>query len=265
MSQQLLIIDALNLIRRFYAVNAKQPLEPKQILIATIAQTRNALAKLTGQFNPSHIVAVFDSGQPDWRQHLDPTYKANRSEMPEPLKQALPAIQDELLDDGIDSLYNPHIQADDLVATLACKATQHHLSAMVVSTDQGYWQLLDRPGLSIYDYFKKIFITPQQAYQKFQLNCSQLVDFWAMTGSSGVNLKGVPGIGPKSAQQLLSHYQTLENILSQAAPDDKLAQKVCEHADVARQTAQLMQLQTQLPLGFKLSQIRYRQPQTNHS
>ncbi|MFM2482479.1 flap endonuclease Xni [Celerinatantimonas sp. YJH-8] len=256
MIQQLLIIDALNLIRRFYAVSEKQFQDPKALLAATFNQTHQGIIRLLQQFNPSHVVTVFDSGQPDWRQQIDPQYKANREPMPQPLKDALTSFQDQLLDVGIDSLSNPGIQADDLIATLACKADSHQLASVIVSTDQGYWQLLDHPFIQIYDYFKRQFIDAHTVYEKFQLQTQQLIDYWAMIGSSSVNLKGVPGIGPKSALKLLHQYQTLHNIL-QLKSQDRLVLKVQQYHQEAKQTAQLMQLQTQLSLGFKLNQIRY--------
>lgn len=257
MNKQLLIIDALNLIRRLDAISLKQYHNDEERLKATIAATINGVNKLLAQFNPSHVVAVFERSGDDWRNRLYPAYKANRSIMPEHLSQGLEIIQDKLLEQGIDSLLNPDIQADDLIATLASKAAARSLPTVIVSTDHGYWQLLDTPGIAVYDYFKHHKITPQDVLKRYQLPSQWLVDYWALTGNSGVNLPGVPGIGPKTAAKLINEYHSLETLLNLPQGQDKAIDKILNHRADAQLTYRLMQLLTSLPLGFNLRQLRY--------
>ncbi|CAG8998511.1 MAG: Flap endonuclease Xni [Candidatus Celerinatantimonas neptuna] len=263
MQQQLLIIDALNLIRRIDAISQKHSNKPEQIMITTIQQTLNSINRLIKQFSPTHMIAVFDCQGPDWRQSLYPEYKANRSSMPDYLVQAIPQIQDRLLELSIDSLYNPAIQADDLIATIAYKASTHRLTSTIISTDHGYWPLLKSPDIHIYDYFNKRFITQNSVQEKYNLKCHQLVDYWALTGSNSVNLKGVPGIGTKTAQKLIHHYGNLDAILNHTMGHDKLIDKVLTNQKIAKLTYKLMQLVIDLPLGFNLKQLRYRPKSPN--
>ncbi|MFM2485833.1 5'-3' exonuclease H3TH domain-containing protein [Celerinatantimonas yamalensis] len=256
-ANQLLIIDALNLIRRFDAISQKQHQQPEARFQATLSSTLSAIEKLIKRFIPSHIVAVFDQAGPDWRNTLYSDYKANRQPMPTYLADGLATIQDSLLTQGIDSLLNPAIQADDLIATIASKATEHHLPTVIVSTDHGFWQLLGESQLTIYNYFNKVLITPDSVLQRYQVNCRQLVDYWALTGSSSVNLKGVPGIGAKTAAQLIGQYGSLNALLQCAKGENTRVDKVLAHQDDAKLTAKLMQLLTDLPLGFNLKQLRY--------
>lgn len=257
MNKQLLIIDALNLIRRLDAISLKQYHTGEERFKATLAATTNSINKLLAQFKPSHVVAVFECSGADWRNRLYPAYKANRSIMPPHLSQGLELIQDKLLEQGVDSLLTPEIQADDLIATLASKAAAHSLPAMIVSTDHGYWQLLHRHNIEVYDYFKHQKITPNDVLKRYQLPSQFLVDYWALTGNSGVNLSGVPGIGPKTAAKLINEYHHLETLLSFAQGQDKTIDKILVHRAQAELTYQLMQLLTSLPLGFNLKQLRY--------
>ncbi|CAG9296039.1 5'-3' exonuclease H3TH domain-containing protein [Celerinatantimonas diazotrophica] len=257
MNRQLLIIDALNLIRRLDAISLKQYHTEQERFKATLAATTNSIHKLLAQFNPSHVVAVFERSGVDWRNRLYPAYKANRTIMPSHLSQGLEVIQDKLLEQGIDSLLNPEIQADDLIATLASKAAAHALPTVIVSTDHGYWQLLHRHNIEVYDYFKHQKITPDDVLKRYQLPSQFLVDYWALTGNSGVNLSGVPGIGPKTAAKLINKYHHLETLLNLPQGQDKTIDKILNHRSDAKLTYQLMQLVTSLPLGFNLKQLRY--------
>jgi protein Xni len=196
----LLIIDALNLIRRLHAVQSQQGLTPAQALLATRANLINTCKKLLAASEPTHAIAVFDGEVHSWRKTLYPPYKEGRTPMPDELREGLADLQDAFWECGVDALLSQTDEADDLIATLASGIAQHGASATIISTDKGFCQLIC-PQIRVRDYFNKRWLDAAFVQQQYGVTPTQLVDFWALTGIGGSNIKGVPGIGPKTARQ----------------------------------------------------------------
>ncbi len=253
-TRQLVIIDALNLIRRLFAVQ-QQRAASASLSIATEQALKSACKRITSALQPSHIIAVFDGERCAWREQIEPSYKQNRSPMPSELAEQLEQLKDLLLDIGIDSISAPEHEADDICATLASKAADAQYPVTIVSTDRGYYSLLNQ-GVNLYDYFRREYITIAEVEEKLGIKACQLNDYWALVGNSGVNVTGVMGIGAKSAQTLLKHYPNAQAILAEPQPQ-KLAKKVQDHHQQLQQAEQLLKLRTDLKLGFSLKQLRY--------
>ena len=257
MISTLLIIDAMNLIRRIYAVQQKQHGDTLAALIATQSTSTNALKKLLRMHQPTHVICVFDNHAPSWRHQIYPEYKQGRKPIPELLKQGLPQIQEQFFAIGVDSLVTEEDEADDLIACLADKIAKQQQKCIIVSTDKGFYQLLNE-SVSIYDYFQNAFILRQQVLQKMGLTSQQLIDYWAITGISGSAIKGVEGIGSKGALSLLQQYGSLDNIFEQAEdPGNKLLTKIKSQQSNAVLAKQLVTLKTDIKLGFNLKDLRY--------
>ncbi len=258
MSASLLIIDAMNLIRRIYAVQEKQNAKQEFALSATNNTACNALQKMLRAHQPTHVICVFDSHQESWRHQLLPEYKQGRKPIPPALKAYLPTIQDAFYEMGIESLVTEQDEADDLIATLACKITDRQQRCIIVSTDKGFYQLLNA-YTSIYDYFQSLHMDSYYVEHKLGLKINQLTDYWAITGISSSHIKGVEGVGNKGALALLQQYQSLDGILkhTQTEPVDKRLLKVQQHHDDALLSKQLVSLKTQIKLGFNLKDLRY--------
>jgi len=256
MISTLLIIDAMNLIRRIYAVQEKQQPTSEKALQITASTTCNAVSKLIRIHQPTHIIAVFDSHAPSWRHTLFPQYKQGRKAIPVPLKNSLGAIQDDLFALGVESLVTETDEADDLIASLACKMAKHQQRTIIVSTDKGFYQLLDQYTL-IYDYFKGSYFDQIRVENEMQLPVNKLCDFWALTGISSRAIKGVEGIGSKGALALLQEFPGLDTILSQEIADNKRVNKVISDKENALLAYQLAQLKKECELGFNLKDLRY--------
>ena len=258
MSASLLIIDAMNLIRRIYAVQEKQNAKQEFALSATNNTACNALQKMLRAHQPTHVICVFDSHQESWRHQLLPEYKQGRKPIPPALKAYLPTIQDAFYEMGIESLITEQDEADDLIATLACKITDRQQRCIIVSTDKGFYQLLNA-YTSIYDYFQSLHMDSYYVEHKLGLKINQLTDYWAITGISSSHIKGVEGVGNKGALALLQQYQSLDSMLdhTQTEPVDKRLLKVQQHHDDALLSKQLVSLKTQIKLGFNLKDLRY--------
>ncbi|MGF1894663.1 flap endonuclease Xni, partial [Vibrio campbellii] len=170
MSIHLVIIDALNLIRRVHSV---QP--DANDIARTIDTTGRTLTRIINESKPTHIIAVFDHHLQErgWRAEILPEYKQNRKPMPEALLNGLDAIQDAWWKLGIDSLLSEGDEADDLVATLAIKVASHNEKVTIISTDKGYCQLLS-PTLQIRDYFQHRWLDEPFIEEKFGVKPTQL-------------------------------------------------------------------------------------------
>ncbi|OEE62420.1 flap endonuclease Xni [Enterovibrio norvegicus FF-454] len=253
MSIHLVIIDAMNLIRR---VHAAQP-DPNDIDGAALVCCR-ALKKIIKSSEPTHMVAVFDHAEQDrgWRAELIPEYKQGRKPMPEPLHDGLNKIQDAFWDMGIDSLLSSGDEADDMIATLAVKVASRKGQVTIVSTDKGYCQLL-QPTLRIRDYFQQRWLDSPFIEKEFTVQPRQLVDYWGLVGISSSGVSGVPGIGPKTAATLLQRYNTLEQLFAADDIEPKWQKKLDGNEDLAQRCKQVATLKTDITLGFNLQDIRY--------
>ncbi|MCL9782786.1 flap endonuclease Xni [Vibrio sp. S4M6] len=252
----LVIIDALNLVRR---VHSAQP-DPSDIA-RTATTTTRTLSKIIQESNPSHIIAVFDheNRERGWRGELHPEYKMNRKPMPEELRKGLDDIQQAWWEIGIDSLLSEGDEADDLVATLAVKVASHNEKVTIISTDKGYCQLLS-PTLQIRDYFQHRWLDEPFIQKEFGVMPSQLADFWGLAGISSSQVPGVPGIGPKSAKEILNQFGSIESAFEAEALASKYRKKLHEHIELARTCKQISMLKTDIELGFNLQDLRFQAP-----
>ena len=252
-SIHLVIIDALNLIRR---VHAAQHGEPDVHNTAKVCC--QALGKIIKSSQPTHIVAVFDHHGEDrgWRAELLPHYKEGRKPMPDELMTGMDIIQDAFMDMGIDSLLSNGDEADDLVATLALKVASRGQQVTIISTDKGYCQLL-QPTLRIRDYFQQRWLDSPFVEKEFGVKPEQLPDYWGLAGISSSKIPGVTGIGPKAAVELLSQYPSLEAILAADDLPAKWQKKIDASRDEAIASKQVASLKTDLVLGFNLQDIRF--------
>jgi protein Xni len=256
MSASLLIIDAMNLIRRIYAVQEKQNKSSEFALSATNNTACNALQKMLRAHTPTHVICVFDSHANSWRHQLFTEYKQGRKPIPSELKNYLPQIQDAFYEMGIESLITEQDEADDLIATLASKVTQRQQHCIIVSTDKGFYQLLNA-YTSIYDYFQSKHMDSYYIEHQLGLKIKQLTDYWAITGVSSSNIKGVEGVGNKGALALLQQYQCLDDMFESQDSSDKRLLKVKENSKQALLAKRLVTLDCNIQLGFNLKDLRY--------
>ncbi|HEY2451336.1 MAG TPA: flap endonuclease Xni [Scandinavium sp.] len=248
MAVHLLIVDALNLIRRIHAVQGS-PCSDTCL---------HALQQLIMHSQPTHAVAVFDDEARDqsWRHQRLPDYKAGRSPMPEDLHAEMDNIRHVFEQHGVRCWGSAGNEADDLAATLAVKIAGAGHQATIVSTDKGYCQLLS-PTIRIRDYFQKRWLDAPFIAQEFGVTPQQLPDYWGLAGISSSKVPGVAGIGPKSATELLAQFPTLEAIYQHLDDvPEKWRKKLNEHREMAFICRDIATLQTDLQLDGNLQQLR---------
>jgi len=267
MSSHLVLIDAMNLIRRIYAVqerpflfnnsadNVLSESTKKQVLFNTQKASITAVNNILSQQSPTHALAVFDPKNPCWRYQLYPDYKKGRKKIPEHLAQQLITIQDELLTFGVDSLASEQDEADDLIATLAIKVALRGQFITIVSTDKIFLSLL-APNIRVYDYFNRRYLDENYVLDKFRVKPNQLIDLWTLTGDSTNKIPGVPSIGPVTAAQLLNQYHSLSGVLKAKDLKAKIKNKLVENQDQIELSRKLLTLKQNIVLGFNLKDIR---------
>lgn len=263
MTAHLVLIDALNLIRRIYAVQERPFLmnnelaanTKQQVLANTTRSCYQAVEKIIQQLNPSHILAVFDSETPCWRYELYPDYKKGRKKMPEHLANQLEAIQDSFLTLGVDSITPEQDEADDIIATLATKMALRDQQVTIISTDKAFLAMLG-PHIAIYDYFNRRYLDEEYILNKFQVKPSQLLDFWTLTGDNTNKIPGAAGIGQVTAAELIKTYGSLAVIQSSSNIKKSIKKKLDESRSAIALSRQLLTLKQDIPLGFNLKDIR---------
>ena len=248
MNIHLLIVDALNLIRRIHAVQGSP----------CVDTCLHALELLITHSQPSHAVAVFDDEdrREGWRHQVLPDYKAGRAPMPESLQHEMPSIRDAFSRRGVACWHSQGNEADDLAATLAVKLAAGGYRATIISTDKGFCQLL-APTIEIRDYFQKRWLDAPFIAQEYGVLPGQLPDFWGLAGISSSKIPGVAGIGAKSATQLINQFSTLEALYQRLDEvPEKWRKKLESHKESAFTCRQVARLQTNLKLDGNLQQLR---------
>jgi len=270
-SAHLVLIDALNLIRRIYAVQerpfvqSKEQLEGKlaektqqQVLFNTQEACTKALNKILKHQQASHALAVFDSQNPCWRYKLYADYKKGRKKMSPSLANELPKIQDAFLTLGVDSLVSEEDEADDLIATLATKMALHGQDVTIISTDKGFLSLLS-PNIHVYDYFNRRYLDEKHVKDKFDIKPSQLIDLWTLTGDNTNKIPGVSGIGQITAANLLNEHGSLSAILQSEDIKASIQEKLNASEEQIALSRKLLTFKQNIPLGFNLKDIRLEQ------
>lgn len=245
-----LIIDGMNLVRRLHAA------QPDEADITALTERVNAAcSKLLKFHEPSHVAIVWDGDAVSWRKQLYPDYKKGRKPMPEALAAGLNALKEAITARHIQSI-DAESEADDVIATLATKLVQAGGEAIIVSTDKGFCQLT-HPRIQQWDHFAQQYMDIIALENKLGIARTQLLDFMALAGDSGNKIPGIPGIGPKSAAELLKTFRTLPSLFSSLEQlGAKQAKKLAEGREMARLSYKLAQLQTQMPLNLTLNQFR---------
>ena len=216
---RLWMIDASAYIFRAY--HALPPLTRKSdgLPVGAVQGYCNMLWKLLqdmkGADGPTHLVAIFDHSEKTFRNDLYDQYKANRSAPPEDLIPQFPLVREATAAFGVACLELPGYEADDLIATYACKARDAGGEAVIVSSDKDLMQLIGG-GVVMWDPMKDRRLAEDAVMEKFGVLPDKMVDLQALIGDSVDNVPGAPGIGPKTAAQLLDEYGDLDTLLERA-------------------------------------------------
>jgi DNA polymerase-1 len=257
--QTLYLVDAHALIfQSFHAIGKMS--SPSGLPTNALFGFTRDLLYLDLERQPDYLLCAFDAEGPTFRHELFTDYKATRPHMPEELRLQLEPIQELLQALRIPVLRAPGYEADDVVATLACAGAARGLKVFICSNDKDYRQLLSE-NIFIFNIRKKRILDRAALEQEWGIRPEQVVDLQVLMGDSVDNVPGVPGIGPKTAAQLLQKYGTLENLLShlEEVPGEKRRRALEEARVRLPGLRSLVALVTTVPLEFTWEAWR-RQP-----
>src|SRR5262245_3622081 len=218
------------------------------------------LRKLMADHRPEYIAASFDLPGRTFRDDLVSDYKANRAPMPDELAEQIPMVHAACEALGVPILTSERYEADDVIGTLAEKASAAGFDIAIVTGDKDFFQLV-RDGIKVYNPKEEgTWYDAAGVKEKFGVEPGQVVDVLALMGDTIDNIKGVPGIGDKGARELIAQYGTLENLLAHAGEvkNKRYREGLQGHADDARQSQVLARIHTDVPVPFDADALRYR-------
>ncbi|OED42932.1 hypothetical protein ACH42_11430 [Endozoicomonas sp. (ex Bugula neritina AB1)] len=253
MPPKLLLIDALNLIRRIHAA-VKAPDENAQV-DGALSATLSSLMRALKHTQPTHVLVVFDGDPPTWRHKLLPEYKSHRKPMPVELRNQLTDFNRLFRQNGIMTFRRNGVEADDVIGAIAHKAIQANIQTTILSTDKIYRQLLGSPLITVRDHFNKVDHQKEDVIREFEVPPEKLLDLWAMAGIGDV--PGVSGVGDKGALKLLQEQGVLEQIISFEGESKGALMKVLQQKEQAILSKKLATLLEDIELGISLKDMRY--------
>jgi len=206
---------------------------------------------------PTHLAVIFDAGSHTFRNEMFDQYKAQRPPPPPDLVPQFPLIRDATRAFSLPCIEEEGLEADDIIACYAKAALAEDWKVTIVSSDKDLMQLVEEGRLDLYDTMNDRRLGRDYVIEKFGVPPEKLGDVLALMGDSVDNVPGVPGVGPKTAAQLIQEYGNLESVLAHAEEikKPKLKQNLIEHAEMARLSRELVRLVCDAPLPEPLDAL----------
>jgi len=213
---------------------------------------------------PTHFAVIFDSARKTFRNEIYSDYKANRAEAPDDLAPQFDYIRKSVLAFNLPSVELINYEADDLIATYTDKILTAGAKVTIVSSDKDLMQLYKK-SVRIYDPMKNKFISDEDVKNKFGVSSNKVIDVQALAGDSSDNVPGVPGIGVKTAAELINKYGNLENLLSSAneIKQNKRRESLIENKDKAIISKKLVTLKNDAPVERDLREFKLKEVDKN--
>ncbi|HEY0271040.1 MAG TPA: DNA polymerase I, partial [Sphingomonas sp.] len=214
------------------------------------------IAELHGADGPTHLAVILDASSHTFRNAMYDQYKAHRPPPPEDLVPQFPLIREATRAFSVPCIETVGLEADDIIACYAKAALAAGWQVTIVSSDKDLMQLIE-PGLDMLDTMNDRRIGPDYVVEKFGVGPEKLGDVLALMGDSVDNVPGVPGVGPKTASQLIQQFGDLEAVLAGAGTitKPKLRQSLIDHADMARLSKRLVTLECDAPLPQPIEEL----------
>ena len=202
---------------------------------------------------PTHFAVIFDSARKNFRNEIYEDYKANRTEAPEDLVPQFEYIRKSVEAFNVVSAEMLNYEADDLIATYTEHILKKGAKVTIISADKDFMQLV-KPGVRLYDPMKSKVLGNKEVKEKFGVEPNRVIDVQALAGDASDNIPGVPGIGIKTAAELINKYKSLEKLLEKASeiPQNKRRETILQNKDKALLSRKLVELKIDVPVKQKL-------------
>jgi DNA polymerase-1 len=259
--RHLFLVDGSGFI--FRAFHALPPLTRKDgTPVGAVYGFTAMLSKLLTETDADHIAIIFDAGRITFRNRIYPDYKAHRDETPEELIPQFPLIRDATRAFNLPAVEMQGFEADDLIATYTRIAREQDAKVTIVSSDKDLMQLVEDHKVVLYDHFKNREIGRAEVEEKFGVAPERVIDVQALAGDASDNVPGVPGIGVKTAAQLIERFGDLDSILERAeeVTQPKRRQALIENAELARISRELVTLKDDVPVDQPLDSFELKEP-----
>ncbi|MGL6196135.1 MAG: DNA polymerase I [Thermoguttaceae bacterium] len=245
------ILDAHGILHQLFHALPEMT-SPKGEPVGAVFGFARDLISLVSKHKPDYLFCAYDLPGGTFRNELYPKYKENRKEMPETLRPQIAFSRDLLDAFEVPILCKEGFEADDVLATVAAKVENLGGNCVLVTADKDCRQLLT-DHVSMYNLRKQEFYTAKELLADWGIRPDQVVDFQSLTGDSTDNVPGVPLIGPKIATELITRYDTLENVLNHAGEisGTKRKQNLLEGREIALLSRELVRLRVDVPLEFE--------------
>ena len=258
---EVILIDGSGYIfRAYYAVGygGKTMLtNPEGTPVGAVLGFTNMLFKLLETHKGACIAVIFDAARYNFRNEIYADYKANRDETPEDLIPQFPLVRQATEAFNVSGIEKEGFEADDLIATYARQARADGKIVTIVSSDKDLMQLVG-DGVRLWDPMKQIYIGPDEVMEKFGVTPDKVIDVQALAGDSSDNVPGVPGIGVKTAAQLITEFGSLEDLLAGAETikQPKRREALIDNAELARISKQLVTLRDDVDVPCKYTEFK---------
>ncbi len=265
-SQRFFLIDSFGFIFRAYHARARSGAPPmrtsKGLSTEAVYIFNNMVRKLTREYQPTHIAAVFESLEPTLRLAEFPEYKANRAETPPDLIEQIPHVRRLLEAMRIPVLEYPGYEADDVIGAIARRAEAAGVEVVIVSSDKDMMQLVTDRVSMLNPAKDDEWYDPAKVKEFLGVEPAQVADLLALKGDAVDNIPGAPGIGDKGARDLISQFGSVEEVLAHAAevPRKMYRESLQNNVDRIRMSKRLATIETGVPIEFALESAATHSP-----
>lgn len=258
--KKVFLIDGNSLLyRAYYAIRQLSTSQgfPTNAIYGFI----NTLRKIVEQEKPKYLGIVFDTGKPTIRHQVFKEYKAHRKPMPEDLIPQVPVLKKVIQAMNIPLFEYENYEADDVLGSLARKASEKKIPSVIVSPDKDLLQLVD-DCTSVFNPAKEIYLDEKKVEEFFGVSPSQVVDVLSLWGDPSDNVPGVPGIGEKTSKMLIHEFGTLENLLKHLSQvkNPRLREKIEQNLEQLEVSHQLVTIEKNLDITFNLDDFAVSEP-----
>lgn len=266
-NKKLFLLDAYALVYRAHFAFTKNPrINSKGHNTSVPFGFTNTLLEVIQKQKPTHIAVAFDTAAPTFRDGIFKEYKATRQETPEDIRYGIPKVKEIIRGFNIPILEMDGYEADDIIGTIATRAASEGFEVFMMTPDKDFGQLV-KENVFLYKpaYMGNAVdvLGPKEVCEKWDIeNVSQVIDMLGLQGDTSDNIPGIPGIGPKTASELLKQYKTVEGVVAHgSALKGKQKERVEQFGDQAILSKKLATIITDVPIEFNEEALRYTGPE----